>query len=700
MALNKTPLALMLAGFTISNAALAQTGAASEQTLQVVTVTGASDSGYRPTSSTSGAKIDAPLRDIPQTVNVVPEQLLHDQGARSLQDALKNVPGIGMSTGDGQRDQVTIRGFSAISDQFVDGMRDDALYFRDLSNIEQVEVVKGPASVLYGRGSSGGMINRITKKPGIDRSEISLQAGRWGQKRGEFDLARNLGEQGIAFRVTGAVEDADSYRDQQFLQREALAPSVQFKLGADTLLLLQAEYLHDKRLTDFGNPSYQGRPVDVPASTYYGAANARDFDYSESRVHAFGFTLDHRFNQQFSIRNAFRRYDYTLDRNNTLIGSVNEAAKTASLTRGNVARDEDGYSNQTELTQRAEVGSMQHTVLYGLEFGKQNKDQLVRSQANVATISLFNPVPPVVPFTAAGAPTANNTGIFKVSSAYVQDLVSLSPQWKALAGVRYDKFEQETEERRVGVANVARTDRNWSPRAGLVFQPSAAQSYYASFSRSFQPSGEGFALAANNADIAPEITKNKEIGAKYDLLGGRATAGVSLFQLTRDNMKSSDPVTNKLIPIGTQRTNGVEWTFNGNLGDGWQVWTGYAYLDAEIVTSIARDDGQAVQGKQPTLTPKQSANLWLTKALAGHFGVGGGVNYVGDRFANPGNTVVLPSFVTMDAMTYYRDRGIDLTLNVLNLLDREYTVAGHGSSKNLNLPGAPRSVQLTARYRF
>ncbi|MYM89564.1 TonB-dependent siderophore receptor [Rugamonas sp. FT82W] len=700
MTLNKKPLALMLAGLTLSNAALAETGTAPEQTMAVVTVTGAADTGYRPTSSTTAAKIDAPLRDIPQTVNVVPLELLHDQGANSLQDVLKTVPGIGLSTGDGQRDQVTIRGFSAISDQFVDGMRDDALYFRDLSNIEQVEVVKGPASVLYGRGSSGGMINRITKKPGMDRNEVSLQAGSWGQKRGEFDLARNLTGRGVAFRVTGAVEDSDSYRNQQFLKREALAPSLQFKLSPDTLLLLQAEYLHDKRLTDFGIPSYQGRAVDVAPGTYYGAANAKDFDYSESRVHAFGFTLDHRVNQQFSIRNAFRHYNYSLDRNNTLVGSVNETAKTASLTRGNVARDEDGYTNQTELTQRAELAGMQHQVLYGVEFGKQNKDQLVRSQANVATVSLFNPVAPIVPFTAGGAPTANNLGIFKVSSAYVQDLVTMSPQWKALAGVRYDKFEQETVERRAGVASVARTDRNWSPRAGLVYQPDTAQSYYASFSRSFQPSGEGFALAVNNADIAPEITKNKEIGAKYDLFDGHASAGISLFQLTRINMKSSDPVTNKLIPLGTQRTNGLELTFSGDLGGGWQAWSGYSYLDASMLASIAKDDGQLVQGKRPTLTSKHSANLWVSKSLAGHFGVGGGLNYVGDRFANPGNTVVLPSFVTADAMAYYRDRGIDLTLNVMNLLDKAYIVAGHGSNKNLNLPGAPRSVRLTARYRF
>lgn len=549
MTLTKTPLALMLASLSFSNAALAQTGAAPEQAMPVVTVSGEAD-GYRPTTSTTGTKIDAPLRDIPQTINVVPQELLRDQGARSMQDVLKAVPGIGLSHGDGQRDQVTIRGFSAISDQFVDGMRDDALYFRDLSNVEQIEVIKGPASVLYGRGSSGGMINRITKKPGIDRSEVSLQVGRWGQKRGEFDLARNLTDNGVAFRVTGAAEDSDSYRDQQFLKRQALAPSVQFKLGADTLLLLQAEYLKDKRVTDFGIPSYQGRAVDVPAGTYYGAANAEDFDYSESEVKAYGFTLDHRFNPQLSIRNAFRHYDYSLDRNNTLVGSVNETARTASLTRGNVARDEDGYSNQTELTQLAELGSMQHQILYGVEFGKQNKNQLVRSQANVATVSLFNPVNPVVPFTAGGAPTSNNLGIFKIASAYLQDMVTLAPQWKALAGIRYDRFEQENVERRVGVPNVSRTDRNWSPRAGLVYQPNAVQSYYASFSRSFQPSGEGFALTTANAQIAPEITKNREIGAKYDLFNGRASAGVSIFQLTRTNIKTADPLTLQLLPLG------------------------------------------------------------------------------------------------------------------------------------------------------
>jgi len=706
MAIKKTKLALLvaLAAQPLTNPAFAQTASSAgpDVTLPEVKVQGSRElpPTYNVPTAVSATKIEAPLRDIPQTVNVVPQSLLRDQGVRSMQDVLKSVPGIGMSHGDGQRDQVTIRGFTAIADQFIDGLRDDALYFRDLSNIEQVEVIKGPASVLYGRGSSGGLINRISKKPGIDKTEFSAQVGSWNQRRGEFDLARNYQDKGVAFRVTGALERADSYRDQQFLKREALSPSVSIKLNADTKLLIQGEYLADRRVTDFGVPSFRGLPVDVPASTYYGAANAKNFDYTQSRVTSLGFTLDHRFNSEWSVRNAFRQYNYSLDRNNTLVGSVNEAKQTASLNRSSVRREEDGYFNQTELVQKTTLAGMPHQLLYGVEIGKQNKDQVFRTQNNIATVSLFNPVAPVVPFKVTAAPSTDNIGTLTVASVYAQDLITLSEHWKALAGVRYDKFEQETEERRAGQSNLDRTDRAWSPRAGLVYQPTPHQSYYVSYSKSFQPSGESFPLAVNNAQIAPERTTNKEIGAKLDFLSGRASATASLFQLERNNIKATDPATNRLIPIGVQRTNGLELTFAGDLSQGWQVWSGYSYLDAQVTSSIAKDDGQFIQGKRATLTPVHSANLWLTKALGHGFGAGAGMNYVGDRFANPGNTVTLPSYVTADAMAYYRMAGLDLQLNLMNVFDRDYIVAGHGTSKNLNLPGAPRSVQVSARYNF
>ncbi|MDA8257735.1 MAG: TonB-dependent siderophore receptor [Betaproteobacteria bacterium] len=709
--LRKTPLALAIglslglspyASYAEPAASSAGSDGNTATELPAMTVTAGREATptYNPPVASSATKIEAPLRDIPQTVNVVPQSVLRDQGARSMQDVMRAIPGIGLSHGDGQRDQVTIRSFSAISDQFIDGLRDDALYFRDLSNIEQVEVVKGPASVLYGRGSSGGLINRITKKPGIDRNEVTLQVGSWNQRRGEFDLAQTFGDKTVAFRITGAVERADSYRDQQFLNREALAPSAAIKLGDDTRLLIQGEYLSDRRVTDFGIPAYRGRPVDVATGTYYGAANSRDVDYSQADVSAFGFTLDHRFNSEWSVRNAFRAYDYSLDRNNTLVGSVNEAARTASLNRSNVRRQEDGYFNQTELTQKVTMTGMQHQLLYGIEIGKQNKDQVFRTRNNVATVSLFNPVLPVLPLTVTTAPSTDNLGIMTVTSGYVQDLATLSEHWKALVGIRYDRFDQETRERRPGQRDVERTDSAWSPRAGLVFQPNLSQSYYVSYSKSFQPSAEGFALAANNAQIAPEETTNQEVGAKFDFLDGMASATASLFRVERTNVKTTNPATNTLVPLGVQRTNGAELSLSGDLTHGWQIWSGYAWLDAEMVSSVAIDAGQPVQGKRPTLTPKQSANLWLTKSLGQGFGAGGGLNYVGERFANPGNTVTLPGYTTFDTMAYYRAKGFDVQLNLMNLFDRKYIISAHGSSPNLNLPGAPRSAQLTVRYAF
>ena len=700
MAFRYSPLAAAL-GLAFSSATWAQP--ASEVVLGEIQVRGDSqqqEAGYNPPTATSATKIEAPLRDIPQTVNVVPQSLLRDQAAQSMQDALKTVPGVGLSHGDGQRDQVTIRGFSAIADQFVDGLRDDALYFRDLSNIEQIEVLKGPASVLYGRGSSGGLINRITKKPGSNLSEVGITLGRWNQRRGEFDLARAPQDSIVSYRLTGAIERADSYRDQQFLDRKALAASVLIKPSTDTSVLLQADYLKDQRLTDFGIPAYQGRPVNVSPGTYYGAANARDVDVSRAEVASLGMTLNHRINDEWSVRNALRYYDYSLDRSNTLVGSVNEKAMTTSLTRGAIQREEDGFFNQTELTQKVQLAGMKHQLLYGFEFGRQSKGLLSYSRANVATVSLLNPVLPTLPLQIAGNPSANNQSTFKVASAYVQDLVSITPQWKALAGVRYDRFQQETQERLPGKPDLGRTDTAWSPRIGLVYQPSSTWSYYASWSKSFQPSGETFALAASNAQLAPEKTTSQEVGVKWERPDGKVSVTASLFKLERTNIKSTDPTTNTVVPLGVQRTNGLELTFAGEIAPSWQVWAGYAFLDGEMTTSPAMDAGQPVQGKRPTLTPRQSANLWVTKAVGNGFGLGAGMNYVGARFANPGNTVTLPGYTTVDAMAYYRKGPWDVQLKLNNLLNRSYIVAGHGSSPNLNLPGAPRSAQVVARYRF
>ncbi len=417
-------------------------------------------------------------------------------------------------------------------------------------------------------------------------------------------------------------------------------------------------------------------------------------------------TINHRFNENWSIRNATRYYHYSLDRNNTLTNTVNEAARTLTMNHGNVRREEHGWFNQTDLIQKATFLGTQHELLYGMEIGQQNKDQVnntkpvLGANGQVATFDLFNPVLLTLPRQAPGTPTTSNLGIFNTLAFYTQDMITFSEQWKALVGVRYDNFQQETKNRIAGQRDLSRTDTAWSPRAGLVWQPSKAQSYYVSWSKSFQPSGEAFALAANNADLAPETTNNTEVGAKYDWLNGKASTTISVFRLERNNMKVSNAAGTALLPIGTQRTDGAELTAAAELPQGWRVLAGYAYLDARVINSTQIDAGQPVQGKRATLTPMHSGNVWLTKDLGHGFGIGAGLNLVGKRFANPGNTVTLPGYVTADAMAWYRRGAFEAQLNVYNLFDQGYIVSGHGTNANLNMPGAPRSVMATLRYRM
>ncbi|NUT00325.1 MAG: TonB-dependent receptor, partial [Sphingomonas sp.] len=328
----------------------------------------------------------------------------------------------------------------------------------------------------------------------------------------------------------------------------------------------------------------------------------------------------------------------------------------------------------------------------------QVKDQYFATRNAVATVDLFNPVLPVLPLLVGVSPQTDNEGRFSTFGLYAQDLVSIRNHVKALAGVRWDRFKQRTEPHFAGQASLSRVDSKVSPRVGLVWQPDDKQSYHASWSRSFQPSGESFPLAANNADIEPERTTNYEAGAKYDLFDKRLSATVSVFRLQRDGIKTTDPVTRVLIPVGTQRTDGLELAVNADLTGGWSAVAGYAYLDAKIIDSIGMDSGQPIEGKRATITPKHSGNLWIAKRFDDRFGFGAGVNYVGDRFANPGNTVTLPKYVTADALAWYRAGSVKVQVNGYNLFNRRYIVSGHGTNANLNVPGSPRTVMLTLRY--
>jgi catecholate siderophore receptor len=659
---------------------------------------------YDTIDATSATKISVALRDIPQTVNVVPAVVLHDQNAMSLQDALQNVPGLSFSVGDGQRDQVTIRGFSAITDQFVDGVRDDAMYFRDLSNIERVEVLKGPASVLYGRGSAGGLVNRVTKKPRPDPlGEAGVTLGSRGQRRGEFDAGMASADKDALLRVTGAVEDSTGFRDRYFLRRQALAPSGTFKLRPGTTLTLQADYLHDKRLADQGVPSYHGRPVDVPVETYFGAANGTERAFVQSDVKSATATLDHVFTPDLTLHTVLRAYDFALDRNYTSIGTIKDGANpTVAIGQTHRLRDEDGRYLQNELSQKLDWGATRHQLLYGLELGRQNKREVLRSRNNVATYSLFHPVLvdlPVLPDSLK--PSADNQNRVDIAGLYVQDLVALTPEWKILAGARYDHLKQDRDDRTAKNLDLHRVDDTWSPRLGAVYQPTSRVALYASWNRSFQPISDSFVFRANSDTLKPTQTVNKEAGVKLDL-SARSSLTAALFDMTQTNIQVTDPAnTNFSLPVGRQRTRGLEVSFSGELAPGWDAIAGYANMRGTIEDSTElTKDGTPFEGNTAALTPRHTFNAWIKHHLDDQLWVAAGGRAESARYASPDDLTTLPGYGVLQLGAGYEGRKVDVTVTLRNLMNRRYFVSAHSGANDYNMPGEPRTVLVSARYRF
>lgn len=681
--------------------------------LDQIEVTGKRQPAFGATRSTSATKTNTPLLETPQAVTVLPRALIDAQGGRSLNELLGLVPGVGLSNGDGQRDQVTIRGFTAIADQYLDGVRDDALYFRDLANVERIEVLKGPSAMIFGRGSSGGLVNRVSKQPvEAPLANLRLQADSQGGARTEMDLGRALGSG--AYRLVGALEDSETFRDQGFTKRAFLAPSYRFDLGSGSLLL-QASTLVDRRITDFGIPSLSGiagvkaRPVDVDIDTYYGSSNAKDDDYTDTRVHTFNAVYSQALDDAWNMRLTLRGTDYWLGRRNTLVTGAPillNGRWQQNRRYGGTDRDQQSWFTQADLIREGE----RHRLLFGVEVGHERKDQWTYS-ATASRIDLLAPVltrrSPVVTTDGYARTYLNNAAV------YFQDQITLAPEWKAVLGARFDTYQQHSRVRSLipgtqqlgPFAPFDRTDNEWSPRAGLIWMPTPQQSFYANWGRSFQPSAETFPLSLANESFEPEETENKELGYKLASADGSLSFDVAIFDIERDHIKGNDVVTNRPFNVGTQRTRGVEVGFAASLLEQkLDLYAGYAYLDAEITHSIAAQTyGTAripLQGKVPALTPEQSASLYAEYDLGGGWAVGGLAQYVGLRYAAPTNASVLPAYTRYDAHLLYSTGPWQVRLRAENLFDKRYFVSAHGGSDGFNTPGAPRTYSVTLDYRF
>lgn len=679
---------------------------AADNTLPAIAVKAAADRSYDTSTSNTATRTSMSLMDVPQTVNIVPRALLDEQNASSLQDALRNVPGVGFSVGDGQRDQVTLRGFNSMTDQYVDGIRDDALYYRDLSNVERVDVVKGPAAVLYGRGSAGGLINRVLKKPSANPQQaVGVTLGTEGERRGEFDLGWNAND-AARFRITGAAENSNSFRDQFQLNRQAVAPSAQFRIDRDTTINLEADYLHDRRTSDQGLPAYLGRPVNVPINTYYGSSNAVNASYNDIDAKSATASLDHRFNDSLSLHTAVRAYDFSLERKNYV---TFEPIKTAAhpvvtLDQSTRFRQDHGVDGLFELTQKTTLFGMKHELLYGVELSQQQKFDTIYSTNKVATYDLYNPqlvnLPGVKPGTAAKTNAATVLGLVGV---YAQDLISLTEHWKILAGLRFDYLTQTRNDYTPAHVNLDRTDRAWSPRVGLIYEPLDWVSLYASYSQSFSPLADTLISSgafANGSALAPQKTTSFEIGSKFDL--GRASASVALFDMKQTHQQIADPANpGYALPVGTQRSRGLELSMTGEIAPKWSVYAGYAYMNGKVDGSPqATSAGLVLHDNTPGLMPRHSASVWIKRDLKYGFYAAGGAQFQSARYTSASDAVTLPSFVTFDLGAGYHGKNVDVTLTLENLFDRKYFIAAHGNADMYNMPGAPRTLTAAARWHM
>ncbi|WAF67514.1 TonB-dependent siderophore receptor [Aeromonas dhakensis] len=638
----------------------------------------------------TATRTNTPAKLVPQAIDSVKASELTAFGQPTLSEALTGIPGVNAS-GDTRFDGVNIRGFSASNDFYLDGFRDDMQYTRDLGNTERVEVLKGPAAVLYGRGSTGGIVNRVSKKPqkGLE-SSVSAQVGSFDRRRLAADLNGEAGEQ-VQVRLNLAQEDKDSFRNGVTSKRTLLAPSVNWEINDKLNWLLQYERNEHDRTPDRGIPGVNGRPADVPKEYVY-SDTRRDFidDVAQSTRSRLSWDI----NDQWQLRQQLGYTSLDSQFDNTYVTSV----KGDKVTRARWQQDLKANSliSNTEVEGQLQTGPVEHRLLVGFEQNWQERTpKLYQNATEIPAGNLYDPgsLP-----TYDGAMKLSSDANHKVRGygLYVQDQLSLG-DWHLLAGLRRDDFTVTSrrndlnKEETVSVTSL-------SPRLGLVWNPIEEHAFYASYSKTFTPVGGeliGITPGDKNNNLDPQHTRLYEGGVKSDWLDGRLATTLSLYRLEMYNKRSKDPLDpTKVILTGLQRTEGIELSARAQLTDEIYLRGGIAIQDAEQVKADAD-----LQGKRPMNVSRQNGELFAgyQSGKQGWFGETG-VTAVGDRFADNANTTTLPGYARFDARAGYRWQQWEAQLSVENLTDHDYFVSATSASQIM--PGTPRQLHLSAAYRF
>lgn len=689
--LTPTQIALAVAATLSASSAFAN----DSQVLPQVNVQAAAVQGYIQATSSTATKTDTLLRDTPQSITVITRELMNDQAMTSMADAIRYVPGIVTSQGEGNRDAAIFRGNSSTGDFYADGIRDDVMYYRDFYNIERVEALKGSNAMIFGRGGSGGVINRVTKQARFQPvREAVISYGSDSQKRAAIDIGDAVNGE-IAVRLNAMMENSDSFRNGMHLERKGINPTATLHTGRRTTVSLGYEHFQDERVGDRGVPSFNGRPYDTDVATFFGNA---DLSPNAVRLNAFTALVEHDFGNGLTLRNRTRFADYDKYYQNVFAGGA-VSATTGRLAVG-AYRDEtkrENRFNQTDLQYALATGTVRHKLAFGFEFGRQETDGVRRNgvfPGAAPTMPADNPL--YTGGVSFATISSNSSSIAKVASAYLQDQLELSPQWQAVLGVRYDRFSVD-HTNRLNDSTIDITDSPVSPRAGLIYKPMPAMSIYTSYSRAFAPrSGDQLtSLSVTNKTFDPEKFSNYEAGIKWDVTPGLA-ATVAVYKLDRSNVIVPGPVAGTSILVDGQTSKGLELGLNGQLTRAWSVAGGYAYQDAELT---ADQSATVKAGARVAQVPRHTFSLWNRYDVNAQLGAALGVVYRDSIFGSTSNTVELPSYTRIDGALYYNiGNAYRLQLNIENMFDKKYYAAAHGDN-NL-MPGAPRSYKLTLNAKF
>jgi catecholate siderophore receptor len=658
-------------------------------------------------STRTGTKTDTLVRNIPQAMSVVSEAQIEDQSLRSIADLLMFVPGATPGTGEANRDQITLRGNNTTADFFVDGLRDDAQYFRDFYNLDRVEVLKGPNAMIFGRGGGGGIVNRVTKRASLGNSQqfiISHDSEGGSRATGDIDLPVTGV---IGLRINSVYEDGDSFRRHVDLERYGINPTLGIVAGPSTRIDLSYEYFHDRRTTDRGIPSDNDNnllTVDSPLTgvdrTFFGDP---DDSYSDADVQIASIAVEHGLAEGLTLRHRTLLADYDKFYQNIFPSRLEpdgagRADDEVVLGAYNSRNDRRNLISQTDLIWTGDLMGMDQTWLVGAEFGRQRSrnQRLSGTFANGDNrVDLSEPTEDFSVTYARAAADADNRTRASIAAGYVQGQIRPTDFLEIVAGLRFDRFKLRVDDERPEVATFERTDNLVSPRFGLVLKPRDNLSVYGSYSRSYLPqSGDQFSgLNSTTAELKPERFDNKEFGAKWEPLDG-LLATVALYQLDRKNTQSRD-ADNRVVLTGATRTRGLELGLERSVTAHWQVSAGYALQKAEI----RRNTSAAAAGAKVPLVPRHSASLWTKYQFTKPFALGLGVLARSKSYAAVDNLVALPGYTRVDGAAYYKlAPGIQAQLNVENLFGKDYFPTAH--SNNNIAPGAPRTARLTLRTDF